>query len=555
MTLLLVIPKEGLTQSTWKIVYDENIDPSISNKRFPTKQDAVQYILGAYGSLLTQGYFDAKLDTTTIDSVIHVDISKGEPYFLRTFELQQDSFRVNSFTEKWKKPKPFESNLLDKKTENVLREFENRGYPFVSIKATSLKIEGQTADATFQLESGPLILMDSLVFRNESKIPKRYVKNYLDIRKGDLYDEEKIQNTQKRLREIPFITIRQSPEIRFKPGKADLYLFLEKKKANYFNGILGLRPDDVTGKVNITGDAEIKLLNAFNGGEEIYLNWRKMQALTQDLTSKLLLPYLFNTPIGVEGQLKIYKRDSTFTSVKSSAGMVFNFGGMNRIKLFVEKNSSNQIAQYITAQALANVNATFYGLGLVYEELDYRYNPRKGYSIQAEGATGFRQVRNNNQNITGENDAAIRYTVHRFATEFDGYIPTWKKQCVHIAAKSAALITPSIYENEMNRIGGLRTMRGVDEETINTTSYIIGTIEYRLLYEENSALYLFLDQGWYEKKSATSFLTDTPIGFGAGVNFETKAGIFTFNYALGQQFDNPVLVRNAKVSFGFRNVF
>ncbi|MBL0317529.1 MAG: hypothetical protein IPP69_17895 [Flavobacteriales bacterium] len=117
------------------------------------------------------------------------------------------------------------------------------------------------------------------------------------------------------------------------------------------------------------------------------------------------------------------------------------------------------------------------------------------------------------------------------------------------------MVTPSIYENEMNRIGGLRTIRGIDEESLNTSSYLIGTIEYRLLYEENSALYLFADQGWYEKKSTNSFVTDTPIGFGAGVNFETKAGIFTLNYAIGQQFDNPILVRNAKVSFGFRNVF
>lgn len=551
----MIWAESGRAQTGWQVEYRGVHAQTEESKRFSSRKDAITSIQSYYGSLLANGFFDATLDTITHDSIIVVNIKEGEQYNIRSFELHQDSLQITSYTEKWKKPKPLHLNLLNNKVNVILEDYENRGYPFVSLSPTKLSISGKTADITFALESGPLIVMDSIIFQSESKIPKRYVRNYFDIRKGDLYDESKIQQTQRRLREIPFVTIRQSPEIRFKPGKADLFVFIEKKKANYFNGILGLRPDDITGKVNITGDAEIKLLNAFNGGEEIYLNWRKMQALTQDLTSKLLLPYLFNTPIGIEGQLKIYKRDSTFTSVKSSGGIVFNFGGMNRIRLFVEKNTSNQIAQYLTAQALANVNATFYGLGFLYEELDYRYNPRKGFSINAEGATGYRQVQNSNLIINTESNQPIRYTVHRFSTEIDGYIPTWKKQCIRIGVKSAAMITPSIYENEMSRIGGLRTLRGIDEETINATSYAIGAIEYRLLYEENSALYLFADQGWYEKKSANSFLTDTPLGFGAGVNFETKAGIFTFNYAIGQQFDNPILVRNAKVSFGFRNIF
>lgn len=555
ISLFAFLAQDGYAQSAWRIDFKSGIDRKPSPKKFSSKKEAQSYLFNFYGSLLAEGYFDARLDTSTIDSTVYVEIDRGTQYLIHTLEIQQDSVMIPTYSEKWKKNKPFDPQMLSKKASYLLHDYENRGYPFVSLKMSALIFTGNIADVAFQLNPGPLVTMDSVIFRSDSKIPKRYVRNYLDIRKGDLYSEEKTLNTERRLKEIPFISIRQSPEIRFKEGKADLFVFIEKKKANYFNGIIGLRPDDVTGKVNITGDAEIKLLNAFNGGEEIYLNWRKMQALTQDLTSKLMLPYLFNTPIGIEGQLKIYKRDSTFTSIKSLGGMVFNFGGMNRVKIFIEKNTTNQIARYLTAQALANVNSTFYGLGIDYEDLDYRYNPRKGISIHAEGATGSRHVQNSNQLSELEADETKRYNVHRFATEMDTYLPTWKKQCFRIGLKSAVMVTPSIYENEMNRIGGLRTIRGVDEESINTSSYVIGTIEYRLLYEENSALYLFADQGWYEKKSTNSFVTDTPIGFGAGVNFETKAGIFTFNYAIGQQFDNPILVRNAKVSFGFRNVF
>jgi hemolysin activation/secretion protein len=107
----------------------------------------------------------------------------------------------------------------------------------------------------------------------------------------------------------------------------------------------------------------------------------------------------------------------------------------------------------------------------------------------------------------------------------------------------------------MYRIGGLRTLRGFSEEVLFATTYSVASFEYRYLFEENSAVYLFTDAAWYEKTGTTNYVRDTPLGFGAGVNFETKSGIFTFNYALGSEFNNPILVRNAKISFGFRNVF
>jgi Omp85 superfamily domain len=343
--------------------------------------------------------------------------------------------------------------------------------------------------------------------------------------------------------------------VRFRQNKFELYIYLEKKKANYFNGILGLRPNELTGKVNITGDAEVKLVNTLNTGEEFYLNWRKLQPQTQDLTVRTSLPYLFSTPFGAEGEIRIYRRDSTFSSVKTNAGVVFNFGGSDRLKLFVEKNLTSTLASYTTAAALGNVNTTLYGLALHKEKLDYIYNPRKGYSTQLDLATGTRKVGDNNQNETPSGAANTDRTINRALYAMEYYIPTWKKQCIRFASQGATMIASAIFDNESFRVGGLRTFRGVNEESIFATTWAMASVEYRLLFEENSALYLFADQSWYEKKTVNQFVTDTPLGFGAGINFETNAGIFTFNYALGKQFDAPILIRNAKISFGFRNVF
>jgi hypothetical protein len=82
------------------------------------------------------------------------------------------------------------------------------------------------------------------------------------------------------------------------------------------------------------------------------------------------------------------------------------------------------------------------------------------------------------------------------------------------------------------------------------------------LFEQNSAFVLFGNYGWYENASYDynqSFGStpnhDMPYSFGAGVLFQTKAGIFQMNYALGHQFNNDISLRAGKVSFGLVNTF
>ncbi|MFM7728629.1 MAG: hypothetical protein ACKO7B_18160, partial [Flavobacteriales bacterium] len=176
----------------------------------------------------------------------------------------------------------------------------------------------------------------------------------LQLQKGIPYSEQRMQQTEKRLREIPFLQVKRPPEVRFRDGKADLFLFVERKKANYFNGIAGLRPDEQSGKVNVTGDAEIRLMNAFNRGEELGLVWRKLQPLTQDLTVKTTLPYLFKSPLAIDGRVQIYKRDTSFTSVKLLAGLGVFLPRNQRLRAFIESNRSDRLTSFYTAGALTN---------------------------------------------------------------------------------------------------------------------------------------------------------------------------------------------------------
>lgn len=63
-------------------------------------------------------------------------------------------------------------------------------------------------------------------------------------------------------------------------------------------------------------------------------------------------------------------------------------------------------------------------------------------------------------------------------------------------------------------------------------SSYVSNFKYMILFEQNSSVVLFTEAAWYENNSVKNYITDIPYSAGAGINFETKAGIFSLNYAL-----------------------
>ena len=105
----------------------------------------------------------------------------------------------------------------------------------------------------------------------------------------------------------------------------------------------------------------------------------------------------------------------------------------------------------------------------------------------------------------------------------------------------------------MFRIGGIRTLKGFDEQAIFASTYGIINTELRYLLQQNSNVMLFWNGAWYTNKLQS--VSDKPYGFGAGLNFETGAGVFSLYYAVGKQFNNAIEFNKAKIHFGFVNYF
>lgn len=506
-----------------------------------------------------KGYLEASIDSCSANGDTTVcALHAGEPYSwakLSGAGIPVEIASAARFRASLYEGRPVTPAAVKRLIDGLLKLCEEDGHPFAWVRLDSLRHDADGLRATVRLDRGRAVRIDSVIVKGTARITPRYLQAHIGIREGDRYNEALIRALDRRMRELPFVTQRGRPYVQFTEERTKLVLFLDSKRASSVNGVLGVQPDAVTGKVKLTGDLDLRLRSALRRGEAIDLNWRSLADATQDLRVRLNLPYALNTPFGTDASLKIFKRDSTFLEVTARGALEYLMNRGDKVSVFVNSKSSERLGRDLTAlSGLGDVKITAYGLGIARERFDYRINPRRGHSVKIDGSVGRKRT---TTAVIGEAvpSPTLRSLQYELEGQVVGHLPIKRRSTLRFAAQGGWMINDNLYRNELYRIGGLRTLRGADEASIYASAFAIGTLEYRFVYEENANFFAFIDQGWWEDAARTNLLTDAPMGFGVGTTFETKAGLFGLTYALGQQFGNPIAFRGGKVHFGFTSLF
>ena len=493
--------------------------------------------------LYDDGYIAANIDSTKKDS-LHLDIHLhiGNRYYFANISrcnvvellLDETGYKEKIFTNT-----PFRYDELSKLYEQIITYCENNGFPFASIKLDSVNIDSNSFKASLNLNKNNKIIIDSIILKGDTKIAIIYLYNYFGIMPSDLYNESRISKIRTKIEELPFIKEIKPFVIGFTDKNAKIYIYAKKKKASQFDGILGVLPNNETsGKLMLTGDIRLKLLNSFNRGELIDFNWKSLEQNTQDLNLHFVLPFVFSTPFGIDYIFSLYKKDTTYLNINNIIGIKYLFKGNNFIKVFVDNQRSSLLStagmEFITTLPnWADISTTLFGLEYLNQELDYLLNPRKGHQLKVSAAAGNKKI-SKNININEALYDSLELHTTQYKLSFNGslFVPLIKRATLLMNFNSGMVANTNLFENELFRIGGLKTFRGFDEESIRASFYSILTFEFRYLLDQNSYINIFVNGAYYEKKIVNSFICDRPYGFGAGLNFQTKAGIFSINYAL-----------------------
>lgn len=547
-------------------------------------------VYAALGKVLTElhqaAYLEASFDSIYIDkkdakAFLHLG-GKYEWLYLQNGNIPIAILKELGIDLKTYKNKPFSYSKVLALEEQLLTYAENNGYPFAEIRLDSFFIKKEGIAASLFWQKNNRITIDSINIIGTGKISATYLHHYLGIKKGALYDQSQVLTIKKQLESLPFVQSKQDPKITFKGNRAILNLFLEKKQANRFDILFGVLPNSnplLQRKLLVTGSGKIELHNAFGLAESISASFQQLRPETQELDLAFAYPYVFNLPFGVELDFDLYKRDTTYLDLNYDAGLNYFFDARQYLQAFWKQSQSNLLTvdknALLQSRQLPNnldVKNTFFGLEYGLERLDYRFNPRKGWQFVVRAAVGNKVIEPNNiiVNLEDLNDTTFSFQSlydafdlqsvnYRLEGKVAMYYPIARQSTIKMAIQNAMILSENaIFQNEVYRIGGNRLLRGFDEEAIFASWYTVLTLEYRFLLSKNSNVYLFADSAYIENKMPQNTVFQRPLGFGAGLNFDTAVGVFGISIALGRDFNNPsdfFDFRSPKLHFGYVSLF
>ncbi len=548
---------------------------------FQSATDGEIALQNAKNELIKKGYFAASIDSVQwSDSIANAFVFLGKKYewaLLMNKNIPQNLLTQFRFDEKKYFNKPIDLKKIESLFNKINQYYENNGYPFCALQLDSLTEQHGKITALLLLEKGPLTKIDSIKINEDANISKSYVLNYLGLKEGMLYDERKIKSINKKLRELNFLEASSPWRIYFTSVKTTLNLYLKNKSANQADVLIGLLPNnsEIGGKFLVTGDIKLGLVNALNKGESIQINWQNLQYKSPRYDIKFLMPYLLNSSIGVTGKFNFYKKDTTFKTINGQLGLLYQLSASDYVKLYYELASSQLVSVNIanlkfTRALPANADVSYKTIGLetVFQQVDYRLNPRKGYSIFINAGLSFRTILKN-ETIESTFDAIaqkpfsylydtliLKNNKYQLQSKWHYYFPLKKRATLAAILNAGVTISNNtLYKNELFQIGGYRLLRGFDEGSLFVNNYEILTIEPRYLLSTNSYFFLFTDVGFIQEKYNTINRNSMPYSFGLGMSFETKSGQFNISYAVGTIQKQGIQLKNSKIHFGYVNYF
>ena len=557
-----------------------NAEPLKLQKSFSGKALCRKYVLDIISLLNSKGY-----PTASVDSIFESENSTSIQLFLgrqyQWIKLQPDGIEKAAMEDSRFKEKDYSGKLLNMQQLQALEErllgyYEKNGYPFAEIFLDSIRLDENKMEALLRARKGPLYHVDSIRILGKAKISKKFLRHYLAITNGSLYNKEKLEQVDKRLLELPYIQAIQPSDITMLGTGSILNLYLAPKKSSLANFLIGFLPSaNQSGKLQLTADVNLDLKNALTNGETVFLKWQQLQPKSPRLNLGFQQPYIFNSNFGFDFMFDLFKKDSTFLQINALVGLQYLLSANKSGKIFVQWQNSFLLGTGVdtnlvkaTKKLPPNIDVTAINVGLEYEwnKTDYRLNPRTGNEIKLSGSVGIKNIKKNNE-ILNLKDPVFNYASLYDSVKARGYqfrvklgaahfFPVGKQATLKTAFNGGLFISPSTFRNELFQIGGYKLLRGFSEESIYATQYAVLTAEYRYRLSLNSYMFGFVDGGWVKNKYQNINLNNNFIGVGIGLAYETRFGLLNISYAAGKRNDVKLNLREAsKIHFGYVNYF
>ncbi|PZX52605.1 BamA/TamA family outer membrane protein [Algoriphagus chordae] len=521
---------------------------------FVTKPEGRKYLDSIQNSFQNEGYLSLYSEEEEIgkDS-LQVKIFLGTKYL---WESISQGNVPREFTEDIE-PVSDEYASASQWMRHVITEAENRGFPFAEIKLDSIERKGDKLSAVFHYDSGPLILWDSIKVAGDTKTQERYIQHITGIRPGAPFSQKQLEEAKIVLNRSPYFVQTQSATVDFQIKKAQPVFTLRDRNTNVLDGIIGLLPNtNEPGKMLITGQLDLELYHLGGKGRDIAVHWQRVNIATQSLDIYAKESFVLNSPLDVSLGFNLLKQDSSFLTRNLSLDFGYHMTSNSYLRFFTRRQASDvlETEAYDNATELPDVadyRWNQYGLGWDWDKLDSPYFPRRGFLINSELAMGNKRIIENTgfppEVYVGVDMSSPQYFGQVEVEKHFFFRPGWG---MWLKGNGGFIQNQNLLLNDLFRLGGLKSIRGFNENFFFARSYGYLNMEQRLFFGENSFLMVFADFGILENPYFAPSI-DKPVSFGAGINLDTGSGVFRFIYGVGKSNLQPLQFSYSRIHFGY----
>ena len=423
---------------------------------------------------------------------------------------------------------------------STLKNLETNGYSMAKVKLLNLQKKNNSIVADLYVTKEIKRKVNDIVINGYDKFPIGHKKNIVRLYRNKVFNQKNLDKLYNDFDKFRFVKQTKYPEILFTKDSTKIYVYLEKTKPNTFDGYIGFTNDEKK-KVVFSGYLDLVLNNILNSGEKFSLYWKSNGQDQKIFNLGIELPYIFKSPLGIKAQLNIFKQDSTFQNTKTAIDLGYYFNYNTRLYLGRQSTESSDIKN-VNSSTLSDFNNSFVTTAL--EFLDFKNDdflfPEK---TSLDFKIGF--GKRDSKQISDNQIFGNLFLKHNFYLN--------EKNIFNFKSQNFYLQSNNYIINELQRFGGINSIRGFNENSLQANLFSSILTEYRYVLAPNLYVHTIIDYGYL--KDTTSNSKENLLGLGFGFGLLSKNGLFNIIYANGSTKEQAIKLSNSIVHVSFKAVF
>lgn len=435
-----------------------------------------------------------------------------------------------------------------------IQELEQNGFALAKLNLINIKRINAVLYANLKIETDKKRILNAIIINYEdsnltTKFPSGHFAQLTRKYKKRIFNQKVLDQIYTDFENFGFISQIKYPEILFTKDTTKVYVYLQKRKSNTFDGFIGFT-NNQNQKITLNGYLDVQLQNILGAGEQLSVYWKSDGNDQKTFKASVELPYLLKTPIGLKAQIQLFRQDTTFQNTKTAIDLSYFTNYNTRFYLGYQKTESSDI-QNLNNNTISDFNNSFLTSSFNYTKLDIAnsiFSTKSSLTIQS--GIGSRKLYTASENTITSNQFFLNiHAAHNFHLN--------KKNSIYINSINYYLQSNNYITNELHRFGGFNSVRGFAENSLQ--AYLMTSLltEYRYIVSPNLYVHSILDYSIYRDRSAIDQQDkkENLIGIGMGLGLLTKNGLFKLALANGSTTNQPIEIYNTIVHISYNVTF